>query len=819
MIYKWGRFFLSTIAMVIVFLALELQWGQLPRIAPFFNPFTGIWQNALIPDIPASNTVAIKEINDEVEIIFNERGVPHIFARNTHDLYYSAGYIMAMHRLWQMEFTTHASMGRISEIIGENAFEYDRYMRRLGMTYGAERMLESAKADEEVMLILNAFSDGVNAWISDLKPSHYPFEYKLLGYTPEEWTPIKSLALGMSISRTLSGGSNAFQMTYLKAAWGRDALLRLYADHPIDIEPIITKGTTFSASLPLPEPPKNKFIPSFIFDDLINEIERGIGSNNWVLSGSRSQSGYPLFVSDPHLGLTLPSIWYEMQLNAPGINTYGVTFPGVPAVIMGFNDQIAWGNTNTGNLVLDIYEIETNEEFTHYLFEGEWLPLVFRSETIKLKNGSHIVDSIAFTHHGPLLYSGTEIPFTSDFPVSHALAWTALDTGNVIRALLGINTSVDIHEFRNSLSGLHSPPQNYAFASVSGDIAMQLNGLWPLRWEHQGMFIGNGRDKQYDWSSYIPFNELPLALNPPKGFVSSANQQPTDKNFPYYHGWFFANTARASIINRKLESFTAATPEDMKQLQLNDADFWAEKYLEIMMDSLLVFKDQNGHDAIGEMTAVLRIFDEWNKRNEAGSIGATLFYQWRQELRSALWDPLFESLTGQRRIFPSWDITYQVLFHQQPVDVYADLFGSKPSTSKILLESLEKAILSLDYVSHGDNNALQWWKHNGSTINHLLNIPALNVPRLKVGGSPDSPNAIRNNHGPSWRMVAQMGENPEVWGIYPGGQAANPATRGYDAFVNDWAEGNYYSIKLYGSSDEAKRNHNRILKLIPSKGN
>lgn len=813
---KRAALFFSTIATIVVFSMLQFKLGQLPGLGNFLNPFTGIWQNALIPDIPASSTIKLNGLNSEVKIIFNDRAVPHIFADNLQDLYFATGYVMAMHRLWQMEFTTHASLGRISEIVGEDAVGYDRYMRRMGMTYGAEQMMEAAMEDEAVMLALNAFSDGVNAWISGLKPSQYPFEYKLMGYEPEMWTPMKSLSLGMSISRTLSGGSNAVFMTYLKAAWGKEAVLKLFASLPDDLEPIITPETRFVPTMEVPNGPGNKFIPSFIFDELIGGIESGIGSNNWAVSGSRSESGSPLFATDPHLGLTLPSIWYEMQLNAPGINTYGVTFPGVPAIIMGFNERIAWGKTNTGNMVLDILEIETNNEFTHYLYEGEWLPLTFRLEEIKVRNGAVILDSIAFTHHGPLMYRSSEIPFTSRFPVSHALAWTAHSSGNVFNALMGLNTAGDIDEFRNSLSGLQSPPQSYAFASVSGDIAMQLNGLWPLRWQHQGMFIGDGRDRAYSWHDHIPFEELPHEINPERGFVSSANQHPVDETYPYYHGWYFAGTARASVINRTLESMQDATPTDMKRLQLDDSDFWAEQHLDNMIDSLLKYREGKEPNGFAELSAVLRVLGEWNKRNEPRSIAATIFDQWRHELRNSLWRPLFEPLTGQSPVYPSWDITFQVLFHQKPVDTYVDLFGSLPPTGQLLMKGLERAVTRTGFVLHGDNNGLQWYKHNGAVINHLLNIPALNHARLRVGGSADSPNAIRNSHGPSWRMVAHMKEDPEVWGIYPGGQAANPATRGYDAFVEDWARGNYYPVSLYKNSEEARRNNNNVLTIIPA---
>ncbi len=811
------KFIATALFTLVIIVILNMRLGQLPPLGKFLDPVNGIWQNALIRDIPKDADIKLDKITAEVTIVFNERGVPHIFAQNDHDLYFATGYVMAMHRLWQMEFTTHASMGRLSEVLGERTLEFDRYLRRLGMVYGAEKMLEAVAEDEASMAMLNAFSAGVNAWIEELQPKHYPFEYKLLNYAPEKWSPIKTMSLGMNINRTLSSNNNALRLSYLKAAWGEEAIIALFDGQPKFNEPVIAKGKNWNFNLNPPARPEKLFLSTFISDELIEERNPDTGSNNWAVAGSRTKSGNALFGSDPHLTLTLPSIWYEMQIHAPGINAYGVTFPGVPSIIMGFNEHMAWGNTNAGNKVLDIYEIEINNDGTHYLHDGQWLPLTFRTEEYRTRGGKTLTDTIPWTLHGPVMYQKGETPLAPNIPAAHAISWTAYHTGNVIAPLRAINTSENIADFRKALSVLNAPPQNYAFAGRNGDIAMQTNGLWPLRWEHQGMFISDGRDPAYNLEDYIPFEKLPHEINPARGFVSSANQQFTDNNYPYWYGWFFASPARASLINSTLHSITDATIEDMKSLQLNADAFWAEKYLVAMVDSARLYLAQNQEAKEGSTEEMIDTLLQWDRVFHPESIAATVFEHWRNEVFNLLWDPFLETVNGFRPMPPLIDVSFRVLFHEHPVEVYENLLGIKPATAELLGKSLENVISGLEKEHGPMGESWQWWKFNGSTINHLMNIKALNHERVKVGGSSQSPNAISRNHGPSWRMVAELSDTIRAWGIYPGGQAANPATEGYKAFVEDWAQGNYYELLLFNHPDEAKNENSTTIRLIPAK--
>jgi penicillin amidase len=809
---KFSFFLVLTIATLIL---LNSRLGQIPPPGKFLDPIKGIWQNALIPDIPNSGEVLAEYISDDVKIVFNERGVPHIFAQNDRDLYFAVGYVTAMHRLWQMEFTAHAGLGRISEIVGERAMEFDRYLRRVGMTYGAEKLYELIENDPEMLNILEAYTEGVNTWISKLKPGHYPFEYKLLDYEPQPWTLMKTIAMVMNISRTLSLRTQANNLTHMKALWGKDAVMAFFPGYYDGAEPIISSNTKWDFDLQPPLPPDDKFIPQFVFENLLEAIPEGIGSNNWAVSPARSKTGNALLAIDPHQPLNLPSMWYEMQLNAPGINVYGVTLPGAPSVVVGFNNYIAWGNTASTNFVVDMFEIELDEENLRYFYENQWYPLELRIEEIKIRDKGTITDTVRYTHHGPVLHVDYDNFSFGNFPAGHAMSWTALKPKNTpLRALKIMNSARDYSQFREGLSNIGSPPQNYAFASVDGDIALQTNGLWPLRWKNQGVFISDGRKAEYDWKGFIPFEKLPYELNPQRGFVSSANQVHTDTLYPFYYGWDFATHARATIINNELRQLNNATIEDMKALQLNASNHEAYRWLDSMIDSVSDYLEKiPGFEKEPEFTEILDTLRQWNRQNEASLIAPTVFIQWRDEVRKELWKPILEPLKDSPHLTPNIDISFQVLNHNGPADVFASLTGHYPLTGEILATSLNRVISKLIQENGPPGENWQWWRFNGPYLSHTLNIPSLGTGRMKVNGSSLSPNAVRNAYGPSWRMVAEMSEPVKVWGIYPGGQSANPATKGYNAFTNDWAEGSYYQLRLYDTFEEAAFENETIIRI------
>ncbi|MCC5927035.1 MAG: penicillin acylase family protein [Bacteroidetes bacterium] len=803
---KWIPAILSLVISILLITALNTRIGSIPPLGKFLDPISGVWRNALIPDIPKDHEIRLPGVREQVRIIYNDRGVPHIFAENDYDLYYAMGYALARHRLWQMEFSTMAAAGRISEIVGEIAQHYDSHQRRIGMTWGAERIHEYMMRDRQTAEILQAYIDGVNAWISQLRPGTLPLEYKLLDYAPSAWSPEMTAIFYMNMNQTLTSGTSSYQLSTMQALLGREITEVLFPDFPPNLEPIITSGTEWPFEAQTREPGDVNFIPEFLSETVtraIGERDAGIGSNNWAVSGEKTASGAAMLATDPHLTLSLPAIWYEIQLNAPGINNYGVTLPGVPGIIMGFNEHISWGNTNTGWKGFDIFEVELNDELTHYLHDGLWKPLSYRIEEIRIRGAKSRIDTVYYTHHGPVAYRAHEISFEDDtVPVGHAISWIAHKSTNPVEAFYIINRAPDLATFREGLSLLAGPTQNYAAASINGDILMQTNGLHPVRYTGMGKYLLNGRNPANDWTEFIPFEQLPYELNPARGFVSSANQHTTDEQYPYYLGWRFASEARGTIINRALEQMENITHQDMIDLQLNSDNYRAAQWLDEMLDATYAYL--HTQEMPVNSTEMLDRLAVWNRVNEAESTEALVFNTWLDETHELLWAPLFNG--GDKFIntrLPDITVSLETLFGRYHPELYAELTGAEPDAGRLLAQSFNATLEHLTQTFGEPGDSWQWWKVNGSSIHHLLDIPALNLPRLQNDGSSESPNAVRNNHGPSWRMVVEMTTPVQAWGVYPGGQTGNPASKGYTAFIDDWQQGRHYELRKFDFWEQA----------------
>ena len=357
---KYFKFSLSLLLAIGAFYTLNTKLGSVPPIGKFLSPSQGVWQNEKTES--TSENFQIEGLLDKVTVYYDANLIPHIFAQNDMDLYRSQGYITAKHRLWQMEFQTYASGGRLSEIIGEKALNYDRAQRRKGMGFGAENALEKMKEDPEILKFLEAYCQGVNSYINSLKVNDYPVEYKLLDYKPEPWTVTKTALLLMYMTDDLCGRDHDLEYTNALRLFGEERFNLLYPDFFDINDPVIPKDTDWSfIDTPMTEVPQSQ-LP---LDSIVETMEKpdpDNGSNNWAVSGSKSYSGNPILANDPHLGLNLPSIWFVMQLATPEHNAFGATLPGALGVVSGFNTDIAWGETNATRDVKDWYKIEFKDK-------------------------------------------------------------------------------------------------------------------------------------------------------------------------------------------------------------------------------------------------------------------------------------------------------------------------------------------------------------------------------------------------------------------------------------------------------------------------
>ncbi len=804
---------ISTIVLITV-LNTQLPAGgsKTPRLGYFLSPQQGFWLNAESTEAKFDADIHSKDLKGKVDVYMDDRLVPHIYAENDPDAYFVQGFLHAKFRLWQMEFQTHVAAGRLSEIVGKERIETDRFFRRLGMVYGAEQTLAAMNKDPEMKATIDAYTKGVNAYISSLTPEQIPFEYKLLNYQPEPWTPLKTylFLMFMSYDLTARGATTDLQMTNAKNYFGIEDLDKLYPNIQDSLDPIIPKGTVYQKPSIIPQAPKSKDIgvaiknaaPEFTaFNDPgIAPPDKNNGSNNWAVSGSKTASGKPILCNDPHLGLNLPSLWYEMQITTPTHSTYGASFPGSPAVIIGFNDSIAWGVTNAGRDVIDYYNIVFRDStMQEYQYNGAWVKAEHRKEVIKVKGDADRTEDIAMTVFGPVMYDRAYKNISTEGKYL-ALHWTAHEPSTGVQAFYKLNRAKNYNDYIAAIDQWKCPGQNFVFASKSGDIAIKQQGSFIARWKHQGDFIMPGTDSSYRWQGMIPSSENPMIKNPARGFVSSANQKSTDTTYPYYLG--ASNNFplyRGIIINRELAGMSNITPADMQRLQMENYNVFAE----VARPQLLKFIDKK---ALSESEKkYVGILENWNLHADTKEQGSTVF--------NAIWDSLEVAVWGdeikQAKLPLPWpdESTLLESILRGTAYWFADDVATKDVKETFgddVMIACRKACAALAILDK--EKKLDWEVFKDTRVNHLLKIPALGRFHLPIGGGTNMINATNQSHGPSWRMIVHMTDETEAYCVYPGGQNGNPGSKYYDTFVDTWAAGKYYRI-LFVKKAEAIASH------------
>lgn len=799
--------------LLLVLSALGTRLGPLPPLGRFCNPFSGFWRNAEADGTP-DGQLRVPGLYETVTVVFDRRRVPHIFAQNPHDLYFAQGYVTARDRLWQMEIQSLAAAGRLAEILGPDLAEYDKFQRRLGLLQAAEKAVDLAKKDGESWEASQAYADGVNAWIGDLRPGEYPIEYKLLDYAPRRWSPVNTLLMVKNLQWTLSGGGDDLPLSNTLAKLGRDFVGRYFPLRDPEVTPVIPAGTPWDtataapASLPpaartgdsaaairagtrllqIPDsvsaprsavPPAPPHVPVPV---PANRPDPGNGSNNFVVAGSRTRGGYPILANDPHLDLGLPSIWYEIQLSAPGLSVYGVSLPGAPAVLIGFNRKIAWGSTNGGDDVFDWYRITFKDStLSEYLFGGQWKPTTRVIEAIKVRGGATLLDTVIYTHQGPLVLKSQEKPWSRNVPCLHALRWLALDPSDELLAYLRIMKAGGYDEFAASLEPFHCPSQNFAFASVSGDIALFHHGLFPRKWKGQGRFILDGSQPGNDWSGWLPRTADPAARNPVQGWLFSANQSPADTTYPFYLGAQYLNGPRAKRLGQLVSESDSLTPEGAFAIMLDDFDTQAADLL-----PALLAKTAQARFSAEDSSARAKLA-AWDFRHAAGNRAPALFDKWWSLLYRSIWADEFggDSVHYQ---WPDKERTKKMILEEPNAEWFDDISTpSRENLAFLAARSFREACAALRHTP-------DWSHYRPVQIRHLARIDAFSSLDVRAGGCADCVNALKTAHGPSWRMVVAMEKEPRGFGIYPGGQSGNPGSAHYAEFIADWAAGRYYPL-------------------------
>ncbi|MHA4894717.1 penicillin acylase family protein [Pedobacter sp. PWIIR3] len=782
---------ITVVIPVLLTYSLNTKFGDTPPLLKFLNPFTGFWQNAESTTVKASKNIVLKDALQDVDVAFDDRMIPHVFAKNDHDVYYAQGYVTAMHRLWQMDFQTRYAAGRLCEVVGKKAIEVDRYQRRMGMVYGAEKSLEGMMADPQSKEMILAYTAGINAYIHSLSAAQLPLEYKLLDFKPEDWTPIKCALLLKQMSAVLAMGSDEFYMTNIRKKFGTDVIKDLFPDYPFKEDPIIPSGTKWDFTpLPIPE------APTLTDNDVASnvrtkELEEGIGSNNWAISGKKTASGCPILANDPHLDLTLPSIWYQIQLNAPGVNAYGVSLPGAPGIIVGFNKDIAWGVTNVAADILDFYKIKFKDSsHSSYWYNNKWNNTKVRYEKIEVRGGKTETDTVFYTHHGPVVYLERPKNYSrsNNVPTGSALRWIAHDRSNELKTFYLLNRGKNYADYRKALTFFTAPAQNFVFASNENDIAITANGKFPLKWKDQGKFVLDGSDPKNDWQGWIPSSQNPTVKNPPRDFVSSANQSSTDQTYPYYINWEFAPYERAKRINDRLTVMKNATADSIRLMQSDSYSIFAQNAV-----SAMVSKVDNATLNATQKEALNKV-TEWDKFYAPNAIAASVFDLWAKRLQYDIWDDEF-SVDDVPMKYPSRDRTLQLILNE-PNSRWIDNTKTpqKETLNDLVNESFKWSCDSLERKYGPIGTLWEWANVKHTNVPHLAKVPGFGSKTLMIGGGKMSINALSETNGPSWRMVVELGKTPKGHGVFPGGQSGNPGSKFYDNMIDTWANGQLYDL-------------------------
>jgi len=783
-----------TIILVLLFntrMLLPVPLGQL------LNPQEGLWQNAEPVDKNYSEQMSFPQLEGKVKVYFDERLVPHVFADNNNDAYFVQGYLHAKFRLWQMEFQTRAAAGRLSEIIGPKALDYDRDKRRLGMVYAAENSLQAIEDDPETLAECNSYTAGVNAYIESLTESTLPVEYKLLGYKPEKWSNLKSALFLKYMALELAGFENDFEATNAKSVFSSADFEKIYPIVMDSLDPIVPKGTVFpSAAIQVKVP---STADSLYYDNkdstTITEQkpDKDNGSNNWAVGGQKTKSGYPILCNDPHLDLNLPSIWYEMQMSTPSYNAYGVTFPGAPAIIIGFNDSCAFGFTNAQRDVRDYYEIKFNDSSrSKYWFDSTWVPSTYRIEDIKIKGEPDFLDTVIYTKLGPVMYDQKYSGGRSTNHKDYAVRWKAHDRSNELKMFTLLNKANNYGDYLKAIKYLHTPGQNCIFASKSGDIAIWDQGEFPAKWYRQGDFVMPGTDSSYLWQGMIPQAENPHVLNPERGFVSSANQMPADTSYPYYLGGSFP-PYRGWEINKRLEAMNNISAQDMMELQTDNFNVFGKMALPILIKNMQVDK------LSPQEKRYFNILKRWNLRNDTDSKGATLFVVTWDSLETVIWKDEFLQ-SGLQLPWPNESTLLDDINKYPDFKFYDDINTLNVET---LPDDVTAAFkMATAVIRKADENGkMEWAKYKDTHVEHLARLDAFSRLHLSIGGGLNTINAAKPQHGPSWRMVVSLTPETEAYGVYPGGESGDPGSKYYDDFIDKWAAGKYFRLWMMKSSE------------------
>ena len=753
-------------------------------------------------------------IGAPVEILRDRYGIPHIFAASLEDASFGLGYAHAQDRLWQMEMGRRIAAGRLSEVVGPGGLEIDRFMRTLGVRRAAEANLRAVDSDTRQQL--DAYTAGVNAFLAS--GPVLPPEFWLTGVRPEPWSSIDSVAWTKMMAWDL-GRNFAEELLRMRLAKTLP-LARIHEflpPYPGEPPPVIADLKELYGTLERDAIRLARFAPD-------NE---GLGSNNWVVSGERSASGKPLLANDPHLALSAPPVWYFAQMSAPGVSVIGATLPGVPGVILGRNERIAWGFTNTGPDVQDLY-IEKLEAAGGYLAPEGPRPFQEIEETINVKGAQPEKLRVRISRHGPVI-SDVLRAARDETPRGHviAFAWTALaEDDRTVQVALKFARAREWDGFLAGARDLVAPQQNIVYADIEGNIGFVAAGRVPLRKvanDLKGYAPAPGWLAKYDWDGYIPFEQLPRSFNPASGAVVTANHRITPPGYPYFISSTWEPPYRADRIQQLLD---ATRKHDVPSFARIQADVTSLAMRELL-PKLLATRPRSE-----EARKALELLRKWDGAMAPERAEPLIAWAWWRELARAIYaDELGDAFRQNwlaRAVFMS-----NVLSGDPGLARWCDDVRTPAveTCEEQLSLSLDAALEDLGRRYGADPSRWRWGEAHVARHEHrpfgrqplLAKLFDIRVPSpgdaytVNVGRSNfnDDAEPFANRHAASLRAIYDLSDLEKSLYIHSGGQSGNVLSDHYRAFTEAWAKNEY--IPMHAQRKTLDAEPHQLLRLMPLK--
>ena len=783
--------------------------GSIPALGTALNPNAGVWSAAENADLQQSETLHFPSLQKPVTVIFEKNGTPHIQAATDADLFWTIGYLHARFRLTQMDLARRLGEGALAEITGSKALNSDIFEDSLGLERSAEADWKVLAAEKgRGYQVLTSYAQGVNALIEqEMQNNTLPVMFSLLNYKPRPWTPIDSLVVAEDETQNLDFNSLPLDYALFASSLGYDRTMQWFpvipanTQHPYDTGPFQPAGTT-------PLPTQTSMVEENIaaIADLASQITQlppsalhQLGSsNNWAINGPKTASGNALMAGDPHLHLTLPSIWYQLDAHSPSYSFRGVSIPGLPTVMIGQNQYISWSETDTENQAT-LYYIEKTDSAhpNQYYWNGGWKQMEHAQYTIQVKGQAAIHLDVPQTVHGPIISD----PHRPDQTIS--VAWMGNQVTTQIESFLSILQASNFTQFRDALRAWVAPTLNFVYADVQGNIGMIAPGYYPLV-KAGSPWLPLPGTGEADIVGTIPFNAIPQVYDPPSHMVFSANQRPVSSDYPYYIGTSlddFENGYRANEIYTQLSQGEKFTLQDMERLQNSTQDYLAGL---IVPKLLALLKSQKSLTPLEQQG--MQMLATWDDNMQADKTAPSIWWDFWQQYLTDTFEPWWQAQHVPADRFTSLAIGP----HLKPLNEDLEAWtlndpnnaaftlpsGQVRTASDVMLQAYQETIARLTKTLGNDAQQWTWGKIHTRKIDSLIQVDALAYGPLPSDGDSWTINAADGEiatHGPSCRIIVDWG-NKQSELIYPGGQDENPLSPWYQDRITTWWNGHYYPV-------------------------